>query len=137
MPTGTADLDPLTSGLAVVARWAAIGALSGLLFGATVAVAERRQTIRTLSERRFRRWGVLAGAVGSAAVASAVVAFLLPAGALHVSLPLVTGLAAIPVVGGLLGRFTAGATLRAAQRDEALPAGRGAPPTLHAGGRAP
>jgi hypothetical protein len=127
---------PLPAALAVVARWAAIGALSGLVFAATVAVGERRQTIGTLSERRVRRWGMLAGSVGSAAVASVVVAFLLPGDAPPASLPLVTGLVGIPVAGGLLGRLTADASLRAARRDAALPTADATQPTQHAGRRA-
>ncbi len=45
--------------LSRAARWATIGALSGIVFAGTVMVAERRQTLASLSARRFARWGLL------------------------------------------------------------------------------
>jgi hypothetical protein len=36
------------------------GAASGLVFGALVALSERRRTLETLSRGRFARWGIVA-----------------------------------------------------------------------------
>jgi hypothetical protein len=107
----------------VVARWAIIGALSGVTFAGAVMVAERRQTLASLSAHRFARWGLAGGAIGAAAVAAAFIALVLPAGALAASgWSLAVGFAAVPLVGGLLGRATAAVTLRAARRDVHGPA---------------
>lgn len=43
------------------------GATSGAIFGLLLAMAERNQTLASLSERRFRTWGILAGAIPMAA----------------------------------------------------------------------
>jgi hypothetical protein len=118
---------PLVLGMQVVARWAIVGALSGIAFSIAVMIAERRQYLETLSARRFGWWGFLAGALGTAGVVTAFVA-LLPIGFVAgAGWSLAAGLGAIPIVGGMLGRVTAAATLRAARRgmSSALPAAPG------------
>jgi MFS family permease len=108
-----------------IARWAVIGALSGTLFAATLMVAERRQTLESLSAERFARWGLLAGALGSAAMAAIVAAFILLDGTAAASAwRLMSGFAAVPVVGALFGRATAAATLHAARSDLLVPGAR-------------
>ena len=115
--------------LSRTARWAAIGALSGLAFAGTILVAERRQTIASLSARRLARWGLLAGALGPVAMVAAVAAFMLRDGALASSIWLLAiGFAAAPVVGGMLGRATAAATQRAARGDLLGPTSPGEEP---------
>ncbi len=95
-----------------------IGASSGVAFAGTIIAAERQQTLATLSARRFARWGLLAGALGAAVVAAALVTAMVPGGLAAASgWSLALGLAPIPVVGGVLGRSTATAILRAARRD--------------------
>jgi hypothetical protein len=108
--------------IAYIARWATIGALSGIVFAGTIMIAERRQTLAGLSSSRFARWGFLAGALGSATVAAAFVAVVAPSRFVGWSLAL--GLGGVLVLGGALGRATARATLRAARRDLTL-AGEG------------
>ena len=46
----------LVMAMLVVARWAIIGALSGIVFSLAVMTAEGRQYLETLSARRFARW---------------------------------------------------------------------------------
>ena len=104
--------------LGVVARWGLVGALSGIVFAASVMVAERRKTLATLSQRRIAGWGLLAGALGTMGVVAVYVAFLVQSGFHPASWwSLAGGLVAVPVVGGALGRVTAARTLRAARRD--------------------
>ncbi|MGZ8377857.1 MAG: hypothetical protein ACXW61_08260 [Gemmatirosa sp.] len=112
--------------LSRAARWAMIGVLSGIAFAVTLMVAERRQTLATLSPTRVARWGRLAGTLGSGAMAAVVVAFVLLDGTPAMSAwRLLVGFAAVPLFGGLLGRMTATATLRAARGDVAvLPSSR-------------
>jgi hypothetical protein len=40
-----------------------LGATAGVIFALLVLVAERRSTLRSISERRFRIWGSVAGAL--------------------------------------------------------------------------
>ena len=106
--------------VAGIARWATIGALSGAVFATSIMVAERRQTLASLSARRFARWGLLAGALGSTTVVIAFVA-LLPVGFVAASgWSLAAMMSGVPVVGGALGHAAATATLKAARRDVAL-----------------
>lgn len=101
-----------------VARWAIIGAASGIVFSVTVMLAERRQTLATLSPRRFTRWGILAGALGSATVAAVFIAVFMPAAFVTAAgWSLAASVSAVPVVGGALGGATATASLKAARRD--------------------
>lgn len=45
-----------------------LGGLAGLLFGLLIVFAERGQTLRSMSERRFRIWGAVAAALSMAIV---------------------------------------------------------------------
>jgi hypothetical protein len=105
--------------LSRVVRWAAIGALSGVVFAGTVTVAGRRETLASLPPRRFARWGLLASALGGAAMAIPALVTLLPHASTHTGLVWVLAVefAGMPVLGGVLGRATAAATLRLARRD--------------------
>jgi hypothetical protein len=119
VPTPSIDRDRLYALVLVgqVLRWGLIGAASGVAFSAILMLAERRQTLATLSPRRFARWGLLAGALGGAAVAAAILLFVLADGVLHVpALSLALPLVGVPLIGAALGRATAAATLRAARR---------------------
>jgi hypothetical protein len=116
----------ILSGLGVVARWAAIGVCSGLAFAITLMLAEHRESLTTLSSRRFARWGMLGGALGSAAVAAAFVAIALPTTFVATAGWSLAGpLVGVPVVGGALGRVMALKSLRAARGEgRRLPAER-------------
>jgi hypothetical protein len=122
MPPQVGSREISTAIIAGIARWAAVGALSGIVFSVTVMMAERRQTLATLSPRRFARWGGLAGAVGSIAVVGVFVVAFLPAGFVAASGGSLAGsLLLVPIVGGALGRSTATATLRAARQEVGAP----------------
>src|SRR5689334_11489975 len=54
-----ADLLPMALGL---------GGFAGALFSLLIVFAERGQTLRSVSERRFRIWGGIAGALSIAAL---------------------------------------------------------------------
>ena len=54
-----ADLLPMALGL---------GGGAGALFGLLIVLAERGQTLRNVSERRFRAWGGIAGALSIGAL---------------------------------------------------------------------
>jgi hypothetical protein len=115
MPDGPDDLYLMIVASRIL-RWATIGLLSGIAFAATVAIAGRRETVATLSAPRFARWGMLAGTLGSAAMAAVVAAFILLDGTMVASpWTLLLGFASVPVFGGLLGRATAATMLRAAR----------------------
>lgn len=105
-------------------RWAAIGALSGVLFTATVAIAERNGTVEGLSRSRFLRWGSITGAIGAAVMAVTVALLVLRDGDYPGAFWLIAlDLGGLPLVGALLGRATAAATLRLARRDVTAAAG--------------
>jgi hypothetical protein len=120
-PVGHA-VDALTEGLRVVARWAAIGVCSGVLFASSVMFAERREVLSRLSQHHFARWGMLAGALGSAAVVAGFAA-LLPSGFIaERAWTFAAPFAAVPLLGGMLGRTLAAQMLRAARGEGRAPA---------------
>jgi hypothetical protein len=94
-----ADLLPMAFGL---------GGFAGALFGLLIVLAERGQTLRSVSERRFRVWGGIAGALSIAALEG-----LARIGHPHTSLIWV--FYAI-LGGGLAGASLAESMLRAARR---------------------
>jgi hypothetical protein len=102
------------------AGWAGLGFVAGLAFAGAVLALARHRTLDRLSTRRVALWGFAAGAL-LPAVSAAVLA---TAGGL-------AGRAGGPVAAcllvaatGLLGAGMAAASLRAARRGPALPAGR-------------
>jgi ABC-type Fe3+-siderophore transport system permease subunit len=102
LPHELADLLPMGFGM---------GALGGAMFAAIVLVAERRQTLVNLSEQRFRLWGLLAGALSTAAI-QAMTRFGQPPS------PILPAFEAI-LCGSFTGACFAPAFLRAAQRPTA------------------
>jgi hypothetical protein len=111
-PLSPSTLASLLEGTAV--RWALGGAAMGLVFAAAVASIERRRPLRSLSLRRFARWGFLAGA--SIPVGMAMVSALIGQ-----SSP-VNGLRAGVLFGGVcgvLGAAVAVASVRAARSHHA------------------
>jgi hypothetical protein len=95
------------------------GALSGILFGAVIMVAERRRTLNELSGRRFVLWGLVAGTIWFGAGA---LEFWLAPGSVDKWV-----LAIGAAFGGVMGMATAGVTLRAAKHEPRLARGEGLP----------
>lgn len=105
----------------IVARYGLIGFGSGAAFAVVIMIAERRQTIGTLSPGRIARWGVLAGLIGGTAVVTSTVAWY---GGVHIAPQLLASLlVGAAAVTGLLGLGAARASLRIARHDEALERG--------------
>jgi cytochrome bd-type quinol oxidase subunit 2 len=112
-PRVTADV--LAQAALAVARWAALGTLSGVTFATLLLLTSRGRAPSAWSSRRLTLLGTAAGAGGSAAAGAALVA------AMHLSLRVASPLIASPLFwsalfalfGGLLGTGMARATLRA------------------------
>jgi hypothetical protein len=104
--------------LSIVARYGLIGFGSGATFALAIVIAERRQTISSLSPGRIARWGVLAGLIGGTAVVALTIAWY---GGLHIAPQLLASLlVGAAAVTGLLGLGAARASLRIARHDEVL-----------------
>ena len=68
----SADFETIAVGLARLAlRWGLIGAGIGTLFTGTIMLAERQQSLGSISSRRFGLWGFGAGAALPLAVTAA------------------------------------------------------------------
>ena len=106
--------------LSIVARYGLIGVGSGATFAVVIMVAERRQTIGSLSPGRIARWGMLAGLVGGTTVIASTMAWY---GGVHIAPQRLAGLlVGAAAVTGVLGLGAARASLRIARHDERLQA---------------
>lgn len=111
--------------VSIVARYGLIGFGSGAAFAVAIMIAERRQTIGSLSPGRVAWWGALAGAIGGTAVIASISWY----GGLHMAPQLLSSLlVGAAAVSGLLGLGAARASLRIARHDAALAQGSAEPP---------
>lgn len=104
--------------LSIVVRYGLVGFSSGAVFAAAIMIAERRQSIGSLSAGRIARWGMLAGSTGGTVVIALTIARY---GGLHIAPQFFANLMiGMAIVTGVLGLGAARASLRIARHNAAL-----------------
>jgi hypothetical protein len=118
--------DHLFIGLAAMGIfWGVWGAVSGILYGVSVAISQRGRAFAQLRARNLALWGAVSGAAypGFAWISSV----LTPGGTAPADTPLAIAL------GAVAGAASAGGTLWLARRGEALAISAASEPELQAG----